>query len=365
MLTLAVAFSRLPPRAAEASSAAFASHYAGGEPALDVAIRQQWAHRPSTTDDTALARFDALGPVVQCPASMLLSFGKGDDEKRVCGSVLDSPCTVLSIGSNNQWGFERAVAAAMPACRIHTLDCTVDATVPPGLRSHVTFHPICLGEKDVKTPTGSRYASWATLVSELALTRPPTMLKMDVEGFEWDVLEALVRSGAPLLPFSISVELHVWTEVKEVAWQGRWRGVHETGAWMRTLLARGGYALVDRHDNPLCSYCSEVVLARLLAPEAERPRRSRLRSHRRRRMREERGAVRGLRWDRTARRSNGTAPLARGGGARSSIHGTGPHSAGADGSSALIQNMIASLLVLTLAFLGARRLNRFLKEILA
>ena len=112
------------------------------------------------------------------------------------------------------------------------------------------------------------------------------MLKMDIEGFEWAVLESIVRSGSPLLPFSVSVELHVWTEVKEVPWQGRWRSVRETGAWMRGMLSRGGYALVDRHDNPLCSYCSEVVFARLLAPQPQsEARRSRLlRSHRRRRM---------------------------------------------------------------------------------
>ena len=71
-----------------------------------------------------------------------------------------------------------------------------------------------------------------------------------------------------MLPFSISVELHAWTEVKDVPWQGRWRQHKETAEWMRTLLTHGGYALVDRHDNPYCAYCSEVVLARLLLGRA-------------------------------------------------------------------------------------------------
>jgi len=276
---------RLPPRAADAS--AFATAF-GGDPTLLAAIRQQW-QGPAVTDnsDSANSRFDALGPVVQCPASLLQSFGKGDDEKRVCGSPVAAPCTVVSIGSNNQWGFERAVAAAAPACKIHTLDCTVSATVPPGLRSRVTFHSICLGEKDHTQADGSRYLSWSTLVRKLGIETPP-MLKMDIEGFEWDVLESIVLSGSPLLPFSVSVELHVWTEVKEVAWQGRWRSVRETSAWMREMLSRGGYALVDRHDNPLCSYCSEVVFARLLAPQSETRRSRLLRSHRRRRMHQER-----------------------------------------------------------------------------
>jgi hypothetical protein len=279
---------RLPPRATQASASAFAAAF-GGDPALLAAIRQQWQGPAATDDsDSAISRFDALGPVVQCPTSLLQSFGKGDDEKRVCGSPVEAPCTVVSIGSNNQWGFERAVAAAGP-CHIHTLDCTVAATVPPGLRSRVTFHSICLGEEDHTQADGSRYLSWGTLVRKLGLATPPTMLKMDIEGFEWAVLESIVRSGSPLLPFSVSVELHAWTEVKEVPWQGRWRSVRETGAWMRGMLSRGGYALVDRHDNPLCSYCSEVVFARLLAPQPQsEARRSRLlRSHRRRRMHQE------------------------------------------------------------------------------
>ena len=68
-----------------------------------------------------------------------------------------------------------------------------------------------------------------------------------------------------LLPFSLSVEVHLWTEVKEVRWQGRWRRPEETAAWMETLRTIG-YALVDRHDNPLCSYCSEITLARIAPP---------------------------------------------------------------------------------------------------
>ena len=57
------------------------------------------------------------------------------------------PCVVVSIGSNNQWGFEEAVASSSH-CRVETFDCTVDATVPAPLRSRVTFHPFCLGVRD-------------------------------------------------------------------------------------------------------------------------------------------------------------------------------------------------------------------------
>ena len=46
-------------------------------------------------------------------------------------------------------------------------------------------------------------------------------------------------------------------------WFGRWRTPYEIGAWMDYLYTRGGYVLVDRHDNRGCRHCSEIVVARL------------------------------------------------------------------------------------------------------
>lgn len=80
---------------------------------------------------------------------------------------------------------------------------------------------------------------------------------MDIEGFEWGVLRGMVASRAPL-PFSLSIELHTWTEVREVEWYGTWRSPAFVKEWMDVMVDHG-YVLVDRHDNPYCSYCSEVA----------------------------------------------------------------------------------------------------------
>ena len=231
----------------------FAAYY--GESALRAALAAPAGNR-------SVDRFDALGSVVQCPPRLLQVLGRGDDEKRVCAALAAArPCVIVSIGSNNQWGFEEAVASEFPHCRVETFDCTVDAAVPAPLRSRVTFHPFCLGVRD-----NAQELSWPGIVRRLGLTGPPTALKADIEGFEWDVFDALARSGAEsLLPFSLSIEVHLWTEVKEVRWQGRWRRPEETAGWMETLRTIG-YVLVDRHDNPLCSYCSEITLARIAPP---------------------------------------------------------------------------------------------------
>jgi len=92
-------------------------------------------------------RFDALGPVLQCPPSILTKFGEGDEEKHICGLSLDDahkppshPCVIVSIGGANQWAFERSIGQALPHCHIHTLDCTVDGRVPEALNGQATFH---------------------------------------------------------------------------------------------------------------------------------------------------------------------------------------------------------------------------------
>ena len=104
-------------------------------------------------------------------------------------------------------------------------------------------------------------------MDELQLRAPPTMLKLDIEGHEWEVLTSLVELGpgraTALLPPSISLELHYRTSVRSVSWYNRMRSPAEIGLWMEYMLTRGGYVLVDRHDNPMCRSCSEIVLARM------------------------------------------------------------------------------------------------------
>lgn len=153
-----------------------------------------WDHR----------RFDALGPVLQCPPAFFTSFGHGDEEKRICGLPRDavaqqaigapgsSRCVVISVGSNNQWGFERGVSAAMPHCVIHTLDCTLQIRVPPALQDKVHPHHICLGEK-TETLNGRQFMTWGAFVAHIQLKAPPVALKMDIEGTDHLCIENTPR----------------------------------------------------------------------------------------------------------------------------------------------------------------------------
>jgi hypothetical protein len=247
----------------------FLQHYPGGQAAFFEAIRERsdWSPLQLFEYDrterwgNGWDRFNAMGPVIPCPPAIFESFGKGDGEKRICGSMKEDDCLVISIGSHNEWDFEEAVIQKYPKCRIHTLDCYVTGTVPAAIRSQVTFHPICLGVEDAVI-AGHKFMTWLSVVKEIGLTKAPTAMKMDIEGFEWTSIPAIIKSNV-FVPESFSFELHYDTSINEVLWKGRQRTDPEIGLFME-LLYSFGYVLVDRHDNERCGSCSEIVTAKLL-----------------------------------------------------------------------------------------------------
>ena len=92
---------------------------------------------------------------------------------------------------------------------------------------------------------------------------------MDIEGFEFDVLGAMLETS--LLPEQIGMELHYKTRFRELPWFGRYKSAGEIGLFMDMLYRRGGYHLTDRNDNPFCKHCTEVVLTRVVGLRSRLP----------------------------------------------------------------------------------------------
>lgn len=217
-----------------------------------------------------------LGPLANC--SSLDRFASGDDEKRACGlAALQPPCTVFSIGSNNQWGFEAAVHR-QTACRVVTFDCTIARTSlpPPELRDRVRFEHACLvpddGQPNKYFPrpalpgAGAKHLwNWSTMLAAQGMRGgSPALVKMDVEGAEWLQISSFVAAaarrsgdggaGAPL-PTQLAFEMHTAPAGKKIK-------RHAQVEWLRQVLApRGPYLLLDVRRNPPCQHCSELLLA--------------------------------------------------------------------------------------------------------
>jgi len=225
---------------------------------------------------------EAIGPVGPA-CTNLESFGdvrKADGEYRVCGlSRVRPPCTIVSLGSREEWSFELDAAARTP-CDIHTFDCTLrrGAAPPPELRNRTTLHPLCVGLREYTHPrTGWRYVPWASLVQQtLNLTAPPALLKMDIEGFEWEVLPALLledAASALLVPQQIAMEIHIGVQPPHTL--GRRTLPREfihvppsnTSALFDDLWGRGRYVVASRlrrgtASEPATACCSSgAVLA--------------------------------------------------------------------------------------------------------
>ena len=97
------------------------------------------------------------------------------------------------------WGFETAVHARMPHCVLHTLDCTVKLRVPASLRGVVVPHQICLGAENGEQDSNGgkvQFMTWRSFAAHINLDRPPVALKMDIEGYEIELLNHLLDEDA-------------------------------------------------------------------------------------------------------------------------------------------------------------------------
>lgn len=210
-------------------------------------------------------RFNLLGPIG--PTCLNLEkYGSGDGEKRACGlSFLTSnltKCIIISLGSSNQWDFEQSIYDRLPHCNIETFDCTIppDISPPLSISDRTRLHHICIGSSDFVGPNNQIFRSWTSMLRIINATQQPAYLKMDIEGFEYQVLRSMVHQKH-LLPIQIAFELHYETQM-DLSWRGRRKSSAELAIFMEYLRDEGNYYLIDRHDNPYCKHCSELLITR-------------------------------------------------------------------------------------------------------
>ena len=207
------------------------------------------------------------------------------ESKRACGlQYLAAPCTVLSIGSNGQWAFEEDIVRKT-RCHVDVFDCTVHplVEVPAKIASRVTLHRTCLGSpprtqrdfflhvpRDRAGNTNWRARQWrrghgkhaftdyagVLSRSRLSAGQRPALLKMDIEGYEWDVLANITHH--PNAPMQIAVELHFQTMMPPLPWFGVFKSPAEILA-LGNMLRRSGYMLVARDDSTACRWCTETL----------------------------------------------------------------------------------------------------------
>lgn len=226
-------------------------------------------------------RFDASPPLAACAG--LARYPQDDlaldGAKWLCGLRSLAPgCVIYSLGSNAQFDFEYLMVQHTP-CEVHTFDCTVDARAPAFPREElaargrgrVVFHPLCVS--DGSAGAGASSGAYRTLRQLTRALNHTTvnLLKMDIEGYEYRVLEGLLAdtmgegsegAGLDYLPLQISFELHARSSVLQAAGLNDPPGASPPEGWYNSggltagdmqvfwsQLTDLGYVVAAREDN--------------------------------------------------------------------------------------------------------------------
>lgn len=223
------------------------------------------------------ASLGPIGPICK----NITKLGSGYEAKYFCdwelsnGSKLKSSthdmeeCHIFSIGSNDQWGFETDLLS-LSNCTIHTFDCTLKGGTAKNKpkSDRVVFYNFCIGLRN-ETFNGRQYAPYSELWGKTGAKNAPKLVKMDVEGFEYDVIIGILeeyRNGhlpEELLPEQIIVELHWATKMVDLPWLLRTRGAAEISLFLGILFS-AGYMPVYSHFDSGCVPCLEVLFVRVL-----------------------------------------------------------------------------------------------------
>ena len=229
-------------------------------------------------------RFDALMPAVP-DACALGVYGRGDGAKRLCGLERMPRCVAMSIGSRGDIRFESDLVQRTN-CTVEIFDCTVPRCHrrrpwPEKMRTgRVRYHRVCVAARDssedssqIRSDWGNRslsggtfaFRTYASILAHLQLSAV-TLLKMDIEGFEYDVLSSMLRDPSAALPSQLAFELHYSTQMTSLRWRHRERTAGEMALLARAMYD-AGYRTLSRVDNWRCPHCAEFTMVRLFCPD--------------------------------------------------------------------------------------------------
>ena len=211
-------------------------------------------HRP-----TKALWIDPFRDFYQCPAVLEKVGSMSDGGKWVCGvdSFLQRPsCVVYSFGSKGDTSFEESIIENT-ACSVWTFDPTLskqDAAKVSAV-SGLEYTAVGLSDKDGEMDINGivrPVRSLATLMKERGHTWID-VLKMDIEGAEWAVLNAFIEAKKPLPVTQAQIEFHV----------------RKPGDAIETMSGLLGLGMRVFHveENNYCASCPgklyEVALARV------------------------------------------------------------------------------------------------------
>jgi hypothetical protein len=218
-----------------------------------------WRGRQRREDELALIHhnlsairpFDEWGPIYiwdwfapDFVCSSMERVGRvGDGGKWMCGLEAlrqrpqrqKRPCVVYAFGVNDDTSFEEELVNRT-ACQVFAFDPTVPGL--PRSAQHVTpplhYYKQALAGRDGPTRVFTQARNLYSIMNELGHSFID-VLKVDVEGAEWDAFAPLFAAGAPLPVGQLLIELH-------------YKDVNATFRFFEEM-EKGGFRVFSRETN--------------------------------------------------------------------------------------------------------------------
>jgi len=176
--------------------------------------------------------WDFFIPSFQCPYRVERIGTLGDGGKWVCGAdrvAKQDKCVIYSFGINGESSFESALLKRAPGCEAWGYDFSVKGWGPeisedPELRHRAHFEPWALGGTDRHEEHDN--PKWWTLDSLMELNGHTfiDVLKIDIEGGEFDTLTAFIAAHAEGgLPIGqLQLEIHAQNDRGRFGYFVKW-----------------------------------------------------------------------------------------------------------------------------------------------
>ncbi|KNC80149.1 hypothetical protein SARC_07488 [Sphaeroforma arctica JP610] len=222
----------------------------------------QWLHTPEEFKalDPQSQLFSLLKltrtPTYDCKDREVLGgIEGGDGQWNTCFDSWTDTCKVFSFGIDYDFSWDQEVAAR-GKCKVASFDPSMEWE-EKDVDANVRYYPVGIAANDDESIDGVRMrdgvqqkwkvATLGTSMKNLQVERL-TVLKMDVEGFEWEAIPEMISSGALKHVDQFIFEVHYF--------QHLYQGQESVEHWYNTVRAMSdqGLEMFYSHLNPMSSY---------------------------------------------------------------------------------------------------------------
>lgn len=185
---------------------------------------------------------------------------------------LGNKCVVYGLGIATNSAFESKMADL--GCETHAFDCSISSKSPAVNGKSFTFHPWCIGKKGNTSFDGNAYVGGQSVEELQFKSLSETMkllghshislLKFDIEGFEWGLFENEILKSLQL-PGQLAFELHTEGANPRYVPEENTKGKDYVAVNRLFLeLHDKGYRVVSKELNSGDHACAEFVLVNVL-----------------------------------------------------------------------------------------------------